>query len=246
LQLFHEDTPTPVWATVLALYGIGNGMTLTSINTAIQAISRSQDCGRAAAMYAFVRSLGMNVGVAVTGTVFQNAMSGRLEAVGLPGQIARNAAVIVHELAKMDKDDPLRVGVVDGYVGGFHGVFWVMTGAAAVGLLSGVFIKKFSMDKALQSEFTMQRYGSKESEESWDRSCGLGGSDVRDPFSSSVTSLSGVSEDSKRPANPATPPAGVQIKSPVAAFLLGPGGRRTEVDLGYGQLRGIQRLYPHV
>lgn len=63
--LFGQDTKTPVWAGIFAVFGVGNGMVLTSVNIGVQAISRAEDCGRAASMYAFVRTLGMSVGVAV-------------------------------------------------------------------------------------------------------------------------------------------------------------------------------------
>src|SRR4051812_32463292 len=73
-ELFDQNTPTPVWAVILAVFGIGQGMLLTSINVGIQAISRVEDAGRAAAMYAFMRTLGMSIGVAIGGTAFQNVM----------------------------------------------------------------------------------------------------------------------------------------------------------------------------
>jgi hypothetical protein len=50
---------------VLAMFGIGTGMVLTSSNIAIQAISKPEDCAMAACMYAFFRSLGMPIGVVI-------------------------------------------------------------------------------------------------------------------------------------------------------------------------------------
>lgn len=49
----------------LALFGVGSGMVLTSVNVGIQAISKVEDCAMAASMYGFFRSLGMPIGVAV-------------------------------------------------------------------------------------------------------------------------------------------------------------------------------------
>lgn len=48
------------------MFGVGSGMLLSSVNFGIQTISRSEDCGRAACMYTFVRSMGMSIGVAVS------------------------------------------------------------------------------------------------------------------------------------------------------------------------------------
>jgi MFS family permease len=51
---------------VLAVFGIGTGMVLTSVNVGVQAISKPEDCSMAASMYGFFRSLGMPIGVAVS------------------------------------------------------------------------------------------------------------------------------------------------------------------------------------
>lgn len=63
--LFGLDTKKPVFAVALALFGVGNGMVLTGVNVATQAISRVEDRAMAACMYGFMRSLGMPIGVAV-------------------------------------------------------------------------------------------------------------------------------------------------------------------------------------
>lgn len=66
LSRLAKDTPTYEWALYFAVFGLGNGMCLTSVNFGIQAISSVEDAGAAASMYSFVRSLGMNIGVAVS------------------------------------------------------------------------------------------------------------------------------------------------------------------------------------
>ncbi|OIW27919.1 MFS general substrate transporter [Coniochaeta ligniaria NRRL 30616] len=161
--LFDVDTPTPAWAAILCVFGIGNGMILTSINVAIQAISKAEDCGRAAAimasvaaMYVFMRSLGMSIGVAVGGTTFQNVMSHKLHKLGIPDAIAKNAEAFVHELWELPPTDPVRVGALQAYVQGFHGVFWVITGTTLAGLVISLFIRHHSMDKPLESNFVLQ------------------------------------------------------------------------------------------
>jgi len=108
----NAHTKTPVWAVIFAIFGIGHGMLLTSINVGIQALSRVEDAGRAAAMYAFMRTLGMSVGVAVGGTVFQNVMSNKLEDLGMPVSIAKEAETFVHTMSLMDPSDPQRLAAV--------------------------------------------------------------------------------------------------------------------------------------
>lgn len=113
LVLFDYDTKTPVWAVILAIFGVGHGMLLTSVNVGIQAVSRVEDAGRAAAMYAFMRTLGMSIGVAVGGAVFQNVMSNKLEDLGLPTSIAHDSEAYIQTLARMDPQDPKRIASID-------------------------------------------------------------------------------------------------------------------------------------
>lgn len=68
LLLFDVHANKTVIYIILAVFGIGTGMVLTSVNVGIQAISRPENCSMAASMYGFFRSLGMPVGVAVSCT----------------------------------------------------------------------------------------------------------------------------------------------------------------------------------
>ncbi|KAB5511479.1 major facilitator superfamily domain-containing protein [Coniochaeta sp. 2T2.1] len=154
--LFDTDTPSAVWAAVFGVFGIGNGMVLTGVNVAIQAISQAENSGRAAAMYAFARALGMSIGVAIGGTTFQNVMSKKLAEFGLPEAIAKNAEAFIHELRVLQPDDPVRVGAIKSYVQGLHGVFYVMMGVALACLVACFIIKGHSMDKPLDSTFAFQ------------------------------------------------------------------------------------------
>jgi MFS family permease len=109
LVLLDADTETAAWATILIVFGIGHGMLLTSLNIGIQAVSNVEDAGRAAAMYAFMRALGMSIGVAVGGSVFLNVMISELAELGLPESIAHNSEVYVEALSQMDPQDPVRI-----------------------------------------------------------------------------------------------------------------------------------------
>lgn len=64
--LLDKHTKTAVWAVILAVFGIGSGMVLTSVNVGVQAIAKVEDSAMAASMYGFMRSLGMPFGVAVS------------------------------------------------------------------------------------------------------------------------------------------------------------------------------------
>ena len=67
LQLLLQKSPTPVVTSVIrAVFCLGMGMALTSLNVGTQAMSRAEDAAMAASMYGFLRSLGMPFGVAVS------------------------------------------------------------------------------------------------------------------------------------------------------------------------------------
>ncbi|KAL2266710.1 hypothetical protein VTJ83DRAFT_6062 [Remersonia thermophila] len=156
LVMFDADVKTPVWAVILAVFGIGHGMLLTSINVGIQAVSRVEDSGRAAAMYAFMRTLGMSVGVAVGGTVFQNVMRSKLKELGLSEEIARDSEAYVRRMVLLAPDDPERLAAVEAYLAGFHGVFWTITGAAIAAMLVCLAIRHSTMDKAIDTRFVLE------------------------------------------------------------------------------------------
>ncbi|KAH4210187.1 hypothetical protein HBI25_058870 [Parastagonospora nodorum] len=153
LLLFGIHTSDVVLYVILAVFGIGTGMVLTSVNVGIQAISRPEDCSMAASMYGFFRSLGMPLGVALAGTIFQNAMSENLAASGLPAEIAHDSERWVYVLRTM-ADGPQKTAILEAYMKGFQYVFMMMTGISGSALAVSFVIRKFSMDKALSTHFT--------------------------------------------------------------------------------------------
>lgn len=112
LLLLDEGTETPVWASILAVFGIGHGMLLTGVNVGVQAASHIEDAGRAAAMYAFMRTLGMAFGVAIGGSIFQNVMSSKLHEMGLPESIAYDSEAFVKTMTSMDPENPVRIAAL--------------------------------------------------------------------------------------------------------------------------------------
>jgi hypothetical protein len=139
------------------VFGLGSGMVLSSVNFGIQAIVRTRDCGSAASMYAFMRTLGMTIGVAVGGTVFQNLMAQKLEALSLPIEISKNAEAYIAIVKTMAPTDPARIGVMEAYVHGFKGIFEALAAISAVGLLASLFIKHHDMNKILDSTYKISR-----------------------------------------------------------------------------------------
>ena len=162
--LWDETTRTPVWAVCECLFGLGMGMILSSVNFSTQAAVEPQHAGSAAAMYAFCRSVGMAVGVAVGGTVFQNVMKAKLRALGVRGadEWARHAEEYIAVLKGMGTsgaEGRMREHVMSGYVAGFRGVWITMTALCATGLVVSLCIRKGSLDGVSRSEFTVREVG---------------------------------------------------------------------------------------
>ncbi|KAJ4332565.1 hypothetical protein N0V95_009632 [Ascochyta clinopodiicola] len=149
--VFDERTEKAIFALALAVFGVGNGMVLTSVNVATQAIAnqtvaKKEDCAMAACMYGFMRSLGMPIGVALSGTVFQNAMSAALSDAGLSTDIARDSERYIFILRSMAEADPRKSALLGSYSHGFHAVFVTMTVISAAALLASSLIWRSSMD----------------------------------------------------------------------------------------------------
>lgn len=96
--LLDEHTSSAVHCTALSVLGLGLGMILSSVNFATQAsVVNDTDSGCAVALYAFIHTLGMTLGVAIGGTIFQNLMKQKLRGLGLDEAIAKNAEGFVKE-----------------------------------------------------------------------------------------------------------------------------------------------------
>ncbi|KAK8001010.1 Efflux pump FUS6 [Apiospora marii] len=208
------DVSTAVWAITFILMGLGHGAVLNAQNFATQAMCKEGDEGHAAAMYLFIRQIGAAIGVGVGGTTFQNVMLLKLEWESLPTAIAHDAEAFLLKLAQMDPEDEFRKRVTDAYIFGFGGVFQVYLGVAAVSLIvSLVFIKHFTLNKALSSEHVLEGSGSgvSTSKVSWDQQTVEsqlypGASALHGPQMPLVTT---ASEAVSAPA-PATQPRGIK------------------------------------
>ncbi|KIV87194.1 hypothetical protein PV11_02756 [Exophiala sideris] len=148
--IWDAHTSTAVWVVVLVLLGLGHGLLLNSLNCASQAISLPGDEGAAFAMYAFLRSFGMAIGVGIGGSIFQNVMSVKLEDLNLPTSIARNAEAYITVLKAGNQPD--LAAVINAYTYGFHGVFAFLCGLGGLALVMCCFVGHFAIDKDLDTE----------------------------------------------------------------------------------------------
>lgn len=155
--LLGEHTSTVGWVFILIAQGIAHGLILMPVMFGIQAMAESKDAAYAAAMYLFIRTLGQSLGVAMGGTVFQNLLTRHLQDRGLPTSIAKDAEGYVKTLWALPATSTLRIEVTHAYVLSFHGVFGVMCGIAGLGLLCSLGVKRFSLDRANESQHVLQK-----------------------------------------------------------------------------------------
>jgi len=141
LRLLGAETTPAIWILVLIVLGVGNGSLLSAINFSIQSIIDPMNSSLAASMYTFGRSLGMAVGVAIGGNVFQNVMAASLLKSGLSTAIAKDAEGFVYRLDLLD--DSALHKILNAYVDGFHGVFYVLLGVSILGLVVNIFMQRY-------------------------------------------------------------------------------------------------------
>ncbi|KAF2458812.1 major facilitator superfamily domain-containing protein [Lineolata rhizophorae] len=154
LMLLRVDTGAKVWCPILFGVGLGHGFLLTGHNVAVQALASPRDASYAAALYSFVRSVGICFGVALGGAVFQNALIGYLGPADLDLDIANDPRMLESVLAGIRTDPEKTDLVVSAFGAAYRDLFGVLTGVAGLGLLLSLVIGKMDMNKELSSEHT--------------------------------------------------------------------------------------------
>ena len=161
LLLFGTHTSTATWASIFCLIGFGHGFLFSSMNIAAQAAAGPRDAAYATAMYAFVRTLGMVIGVAIGGSIFQNRLPHYLENAGIPiasaVNIVQNADGYVTILQQMPKASSSRQAIVGAYDQALRVVFGVLTGISVLGGLASLGIKHHTLNMELESEHVFRR-----------------------------------------------------------------------------------------
>jgi hypothetical protein len=161
LTLLDQRTKTGVWVVLFILVGLGHGLVLMSLNFCTQALAESRDVGYAAAMYTFLRTFGMCVGVAIGGTVFQNRMKAHLTEMNLPLEVATNTDAFVTTLKRLPAASSQRIAFTLAYSLSFRNLIEALAGIAVLGGLLSLLIGHASMDRPLDSEHILEKDGSR-------------------------------------------------------------------------------------
>ena len=152
------DTSTSIAAMVFVflVFGLGQGALLVGQNFAVQALATVEDVASATAMFAFARGLGLCLGVAIGGTIFQNRLTIYLEDASLPTSIAAIAESYITKLVSMPPTSPERMAVIQAYSKAFRFLFQIMTGISGLGLILSFTLRTASLDKILASKHELQ------------------------------------------------------------------------------------------
>ncbi|KAF2025132.1 putative efflux pump antibiotic resistance protein [Setomelanomma holmii] len=131
------------------------GLVLMSLNFALQALAKEHDGAYAAAMYTFMRTFRMSLGVAIGGVVVRNRLLVHLAAQSLDEHVAKKAEAFIVVLNSMP-DGPIVSAYRAAYTEAFRNLFKVLLAAIAVSTgIASALIKHASMDRALDSEHVL-------------------------------------------------------------------------------------------
>ncbi|KAI4724778.1 putative efflux pump antibiotic resistance protein [Aureobasidium sp. EXF-10728] len=151
----HPAISTVAYVFMFICAGIGLGLLMNSLSAAVQAISPTKDIAYASSMFAFMRSLGLCLGVSIGGTIFQNLLSRRLEHYGLSTELANNVEVYV-ALIRSSPSSPEKTLLKEVINWAFQRLFAALCGISGLGLVVSVWIGKYSLDKELSSQHVIE------------------------------------------------------------------------------------------
>ncbi|RAL02561.1 MFS general substrate transporter [Aspergillus ibericus CBS 121593] len=155
MALLQQHTSAPRWVFIFLTLGVGQGLSLTSLNFAVQALARDNRDASAAGMYTFMRSLGMCIAVAMGGTFFENRAAYQLGQNQLPVSVAKTAAQFALELRKPGFPSTLKSRYILAFTEAFKQLWFFFMAISALALLLSLVIQHSSVDRALESEHTL-------------------------------------------------------------------------------------------
>jgi hypothetical protein len=145
------------WILIFLVSGLGHGLLFSPLSLAAEATSDSEDPVSAASMFTFARGLGISVGVAMGGSIFQNSLGSYLLSARLPLKNASDAAALVLELWKTPVSLNHHLELVSAYAGASQIVFEVMAGVALLGGVVSLLIEPHSLDKESDTGHMLHR-----------------------------------------------------------------------------------------
>jgi hypothetical protein len=125
--LLDKDTAVVAFVFIFLVIGSGQGALISAHNLGVQAIANIEDVAWASALFTFMRSVGLCLGVALGGTILQSQLRRELEKRFLPTTIADHAESFIFELMKLPEDYPGRAAIVASFSSSFRFLFIILT-----------------------------------------------------------------------------------------------------------------------
>ncbi|KHO11327.1 hypothetical protein MAA_11142 [Metarhizium robertsii ARSEF 23] len=154
LILFNSDTRVYAWVLILIVVGLGHGLILIALNICTQALADRADVGYAAAMYTFMRSIGMCIGVSVSGTILQNTLQTYMKDQNLDASMAGAVVGIISQL--QDLPTTMRKPIAIAIGKSCDNVAEFLLGVATLALLVYLLIKESSLDKEFKPDHVLE------------------------------------------------------------------------------------------
>ncbi|SPJ74421.1 related to putative multidrug transporter [Fusarium torulosum] len=163
MMLLERDTETFRWVLIYLTGGLGLGILYSAQSFAAQAAASNSDLPFAASLYAFCRSLGQGIGVAIGGVTFQNQFRKQIDKSAVFASKADEWAKDASALVQVIKKSPagmqlMKDTIIDGYIKGLRMVWLVMTLLACVALVvSLICVKAKSLDRKFETEHELDQ-----------------------------------------------------------------------------------------
>ncbi|KAF4971450.1 hypothetical protein FZEAL_9849 [Fusarium zealandicum] len=162
MMLLERDTDTYKWVLIYLTGGLGLGILYSAQAFAVQAPASNSDLPFAASLYAFCRSLGQGIGVAVGGVTFQNEFRKQIEKsdqfASKAEEWSKDASALIQVIRKSpDSMKLMKDTIIDGYIKGLKTVWLVLTLLACIALVVSVLcVKAKSLDRDFETEHELE------------------------------------------------------------------------------------------
>ncbi|KAK5129856.1 hypothetical protein LTR08_002764 [Meristemomyces frigidus] len=137
------------------LAGVGLGGLFPALQFQLQAASDAKTLAFAVAMFSFFRGLGQTLGIAIGGTIFQNALASRLSKQPLfaarAHELAKDATALV-EWMKSAPESESRQVMRAAYTDSLRMVYIALAAVAFVATVASLFIQHYGIDQAMETD----------------------------------------------------------------------------------------------
>ncbi|KUJ13544.1 MFS general substrate transporter [Mollisia scopiformis] len=143
------------WVFIDLVGGLGVGMLLPVMRPAVQASSSDENMAVAAALTMTMRTLGMSLGIAVLGIIFQNVFQHKLNSSGLSGfenAAAQNVLGFVKIAKSLPDQSPEKEILRKIFADSLKIIWAAMLAFSAVSLLLSFLTEELSLDRVLNTE----------------------------------------------------------------------------------------------